>query len=382
MLCSVHMSDVHFGAMNPKVLYKNLKSDFFDKCKKLPKIDVIFIQGDFYDHDISLNSKHALYALKTIEKIVKLAGKFDAKVRFIKGTKSHDRSQLDIISENYSDSDVDVRVINTVDVETIDGSRILYLPEEYIQDSDEYYREYFNDEYDIVVGHGMFDKLSFGHSNNSRVIAAPIFDTETISSITKGYCCFGHIHNAFMFNNIYYTGSFARWMQGEEDPKGFIYAVYNNKTNDYGIAPIINNNALIYKSMSLESVINGYDDPDDVINIIDTYIADNDVYRLRIKCTELNDVIFSGKLSIVKTYYNDSQIVSFDIKRACFAEEDEVEEDMDELSKHDYIFDSSISNEDKISRFMMDSYGVDLSAKKIEKMLNSDISKMLGDMII
>ena len=42
-LTEVHISDIHFGAFDPKVQYNILKEQFLDKINQLPRIDLISI---------------------------------------------------------------------------------------------------------------------------------------------------------------------------------------------------------------------------------------------------------------------------------------------------------------------------------------------------
>ena len=48
------IADIHFGAIPPKQLYAELKSEFLDFVEKR-YIDMIVIAGDFYNSVISLN---------------------------------------------------------------------------------------------------------------------------------------------------------------------------------------------------------------------------------------------------------------------------------------------------------------------------------------
>ena len=58
------------------------------------------------------------------------------------GTRSHDKDQLEIfeIEKKYLEDDIDMKIFRTVSSEKIfDDLEVLYVPEEYVSDKDEYY---------------------------------------------------------------------------------------------------------------------------------------------------------------------------------------------------------------------------------------------------
>ena len=60
-LIMVHIGDIHFGAFDSERLYKELKYEFIKKIKRLPRIDLLSINGDLFDRDLSMNTNHAYY---------------------------------------------------------------------------------------------------------------------------------------------------------------------------------------------------------------------------------------------------------------------------------------------------------------------------------
>ena len=72
-LISVHIGDIHFGAFDSEVLYNELKQECLNKLKKLPRIDLIIIDGDFFHKELSFNDMHTFYVLKFWNKLVKIA---------------------------------------------------------------------------------------------------------------------------------------------------------------------------------------------------------------------------------------------------------------------------------------------------------------------
>ena len=57
----VHISDIHFGIIDPKVEYDILHKQFISKIKNLP-LDCISIDGDLFDRLYTANTDATLYA--------------------------------------------------------------------------------------------------------------------------------------------------------------------------------------------------------------------------------------------------------------------------------------------------------------------------------
>ena len=112
-LIMVHIGDIHFGAFDSERLYKELKYEFIKKIKRLPRIDLLSINGDLFDRDLSMNTNHAYYLMRFLDDLYKLARKgFIDKIRIIKGTKSHDHDQLDSI---IIPEDIDIKIFSFSD---------------------------------------------------------------------------------------------------------------------------------------------------------------------------------------------------------------------------------------------------------------------------
>ena len=54
LLTQVHLADLHFSAFNPRNQYEILKEQCFDLIAQIPSIDVISVDGDFFDHKITV----------------------------------------------------------------------------------------------------------------------------------------------------------------------------------------------------------------------------------------------------------------------------------------------------------------------------------------
>ena len=124
-LVEVHLADLHFGAFNPKTQYEILMEQCYNNICLLPKIDIISIDGDIFDHKVMANSDAALYATKFIDNLVKLSIEKNATLVILAGTYSHDFDQLKLFyhyMDNSPNSGIDVRVITNIQFEMIKGA--------------------------------------------------------------------------------------------------------------------------------------------------------------------------------------------------------------------------------------------------------------------
>ena len=93
-----HISDIHFGVMNPKVEFDILKEQFINKIKGIP-LDCISIDGDLFDRLFTSNTDAILYAnlffreLYNICKYNKQLGIHTVLVLLL-GTRNHDTEQI------------------------------------------------------------------------------------------------------------------------------------------------------------------------------------------------------------------------------------------------------------------------------------------------
>ena len=174
-----------------------------------------------------------------MDELVYYARKLHAKIRIVYGTESHECNQYNIFFNRFFHNDVDLRVINTAEEEELfDDFWVLYLPEEYIYNKTEFYRDFFTGEkkYNYIIGHGVIQELmdtaSYHMKHTSKTsnrAKVPIFTSTELMDNCKGEVYFGHYHvHSSISDKVFYVGSFTRWMFGEEEPKGFYSIRYEN----------------------------------------------------------------------------------------------------------------------------------------------------------
>ena len=233
------IADEHFGVIDADKLYEEHNRVILDYLRTLDKLDIIFIAGDFFDHILYLNESHANKACLFMDELVYYARKLRAKIRIVYGTESHECNQYNIFFNRFFHNDVDLRVINTAEEEELfDDFWVLYLPEEYIYNKTEFYRDFFTGEkkYNYIIGHGVIQELmdtaSYHMKRTSKTsnrAKVPIFTSTELMDNCKGEVYFGHYHvHSSISDKVFYVGSFTRWMFGEEESKGFYFIRYEN----------------------------------------------------------------------------------------------------------------------------------------------------------
>lgn len=232
------MADLHFGASNNVEFSKQLESTLFDYISTLSTLDFCIIAGDLFDSIEYLSSQTTRTVIKFITRLINDTEKLKTEIRILEGTRTHDNNQLytleDIFNRYMNISRV--KFVHTVESETLcDELNVLYIPEQYVVDSDIYYSEYFNHCYDFIFGHGTIDKVSFVKHVKSTM-SAPVFKLIDLTSICN-HCYFGHIHKNSEYSDgkFKYVGPMTRWEFDKEGPCGFYYIEYdsdNNKFND------------------------------------------------------------------------------------------------------------------------------------------------------
>lgn len=375
------IADIHFGAIRPEQLYTELKESFLDFIKD-KYLDMIVIAGDFFNSIISLNSQSALKAFKFMRELVEICEKNEIKyVRIIEGTLSHDNLQI-LNFQNYeSNKKVDFKVITTVREESLsNGLNILYLPEEYMEDPISYYKDYIckpSKYYDFIFGHGMFKETSFVKDDSESMISkAPIWDSKFLSSICRGPIFFGHIHTSQIIRkHIYYTGSFSRWVYGQEEDKGFYIFTYHMETGKYLTEFIVNKLArkfdttkvFLEKALETQTV-------DELIKRLKLFKIDNLRIQVLVEALQKD---YSLPISIMKEYFTGKPGYKFElIDLREKAQHQQMEEKINKLSSdYEFLFDDNLPVQTKIHKFIKRKYEKDVSEEKIMNLLNINEEK-------
>ena len=377
------ISDIHFGAISPDQLYIELKEQFL-KFIDTHYIDMVVIAGDFYNSILSLNSYSAIKSFSFINELVFICENKGVKyIRIIEGTLSHDNFQILNFRMHESNDKVDFKIITKVESEVLcNGIKILYIPEEYMEDMKEFYKDFINvpkKYYDFIFGHGMFKETSFVKDDGERNISkAPIWDSKLLTSITKGPIFFGHIHiSQRIRKHIYYTGSFSRWVYGEEEPKGFYIFSYDTITRKYLVDFIENKLARYFDTLTVELDQFLKEKPiEELIRYAKNIKRNNLRLNLIISDSNENENI-THSIVYLKEYYTGKsgyKLVINDMREKIQKEKSDMLVNK-LMSDYDFLFKKELPIETKIHKFIKRKYQKEVSEEIIKELLISSKEK-------
>ena len=233
-------ADWHIGATDPYRFKKELMTMVKETIKEKQTLDLFIVSGDTFDMKEYLSSDSVKVFFLIMAELLELTKPLNTQFRFLEGTRTHDALQLStlkIVFENLL-KNKRVKFIEEVCEESLLGMNILYIPEEYVIDEEEYYQTYFNKaknrRYDFLFGHGNTDLMWFAKKlKPTKGAHAPLFKASILSEYAY-YSYFGHFHykvEGGNNNNFKSIGPVSRWEFGKEDECGFYYVEYDKFTN-------------------------------------------------------------------------------------------------------------------------------------------------------
>lgn len=367
MVKGVVIGDIHFGIKDSKRLYDEL-SLFKNYISEKNDIDIIVFNGDFFDRKISIGDPECFYAVSFFSEVIKIVKNSTRriKVRMIQGTKSHDLNQLQLFKPYEGDLDLDFRIIETVTTENMLGLDVLYLPEEYPENSEDYYRDYKTGKYNIILGHGTWDFVAqpgvLEHSKLSTHSAPVFMWNEWKESVENGFIVFGHIHGRNTYGKkIFYPGSFSRWNFGERSEKGFVYFEYDTDNKTYSVEYINNTLAPKYDVVAVKDLNIDLETVsiDILKEAIDAVVDSTD--NLRVDISGLS----TENAEIIKKYYQQKQNVKVeDRDRKSQLRESSIEADpeiAERIKKYQYITKRQLPIAETIQRFCKEDLSTEIS---------------------
>lgn len=376
------LADIHNGIYSPSMYYNNEIKPILDKIENMEcKIDAVFIAGDLNEKNFPLGSPEAKYMMIIISRLCNISRNKGTKIRIIKGTRYHDGDQLEALRFLELDKDIDFKIIDSVEEESLfTDIKVLYVPEEYIECKKEYYGKYFDKEkyYDLIIFHGLFEKAAHyikEHDSESHIAKAPVFTTADISKCLKGMCIGGHIHKHMVIDEqICYVGSTSRNGHGEEEEKGYVNLIYDSDTNNSIIKFVKNENARSFVTVKMIPYFSNME--------IDACIKDIEEVKNSLKCDYLRIDMMSdehltdkGKsnLALLRDHYRRNKFINIrtlEKKKKISEIMDEDDED-DSSLKFNYLFDGT-PIEVQIQKFAKDVHNSELSIDQIKSELNNN----------
>jgi hypothetical protein len=354
------IADIHMGVIDPKTQYDILKEQYLNIISELPKLDIIAIDGDLYDHKIMANSAAAMYGSLLISDIVNIARIKNSTVVLIVGTKSHDNDTLRLYYSYVNDPTVDFRLVETIRFEYIKGAKILCVPELYGVDEEVYQYYLHNDWYDMCFMHGTFKGAVYGDNvGQGRLFTIDDFDH------CLGLMISGHVHIPGCYSKyFYYCGSPIRWRHGEEQEKGFLLTYINLDTMSHymDFVPI---QSFKYKTIDLDDIIS--EDPQVVINYINDLKESEYIDYIKIR---FNHSVSNANKIIMNNYYRSHDNVSLEFMSTQEEElkKAELETTMD---KYNFILDPNLTDEQKFVMYVNEQEGYEfISIEQLTEILN------------
>lgn len=377
MFNGVVINDIHFGIKDSKRVYDELQQ-FKDFLKQQKRIDLLVINGDYFDGKLSVGDPASFYAVNFFAELVDIVKQHDeCFFRVIQGTRSHDLNQLQIFKHYEADPALNFRIIESVCEENILGRNFLYIPEEYPEDINEFYKEFKAEEklYDVIFSHTTWDFVAMpGQIENAmkNTHSSPVlFWKEWKHTIPNGFISSGHIHGRNVYSNkIYYSGSFSRWNFGERSAKGFTHFEFDDE-NNYSVKFIDNELAPKFEVFSVRELEIDLETTEIAVikEMLDTQIGDSETDHLRIDLNGLS----KERIEILKEYYAPRTNVKIEVRedKKTFLKESKTAQ-KEEFEKYKYITKRQLPLNEMIKKYCKEDLKTDISLEKINTILKEE----------
>lgn len=365
MLIQVHIADIHFGAFDPKTQYQILCEQFLTPISQLPKLDVIVIDGDLFDHKVMSNSDVAMYATMFVDQLVNLSRSKNSTLVILSGTYSHDYDQLKLFYHYMEDNTVDVRIITTIKFEYIKGAKVLCIPELYGLDESVYQKFFFHSGYyDEAFIHGTYQGSVYGDT-----VGAGRLLTEKDFRLCTGVVISGHVHKSGCFNGFYYyCGCPYRWKFGEEEDKGFLILGHDLDTQ-YHYVEFMKIESFRYDTIFLDQLIS--EDPKEIIDYINQLKREQGIDYIKVK---FRYPITGYNKTVINNYYRTNPYVTPDFSEI---KKDELkkQEVLDEQNiQYSYLMDKEMNDFDRFVKYVNDNEGCEfITVQKLNELLSEAI---------
>ena len=313
------ISDIHIGCprIDPYKLKLRLQKYLY------PHIEgkqILFICGDFFDTQLSLDSRAAFVAMEIIREIKDICRSVKCDLRVLRGTFTHDRNQPKHFINGEDPDITDVKLYDTMAIEHHDktGLDILYMPDNLV--SDDIYEDIRKlleshglDHVDLLIHHGYF-KHMLPDALINKGLPNGCLEVEKTNKFVWGATLNGHVHISSIYENVISIGSFDRLAHGEEEPKGLyqididrhqVHAITGEDCDVYRFTFIENMDANKFITFNLLPY-----EPQEALKRFESRWSDlihkfneNEVVRIRIMSNDKS--VVEGCTQIAKTLYND-----------------------------------------------------------------------------
>jgi hypothetical protein len=386
----VVLGDLHFGAVPPDRLERELDETLFQWLEG-NTFDALIQAGDYFDKRLSLDSDDSKAAIRTAVRLCQLCQTRGVPFRILHGTITHDHHQ----TENFRPLETEYSCFRIVQSaqheELVEGFNVLWMPEQYPADYNEFYSPFFFQEidgevqevgYDAIFGHGEIDVAAgWGRADEGErhYGGTPCHEAEDLLGHCFGPVWFGHVHKRFRHKRrLGYPGSFTRWCHGEEDPKGFdvLTLVYNEKKGDWKVTveAVENAGAPPYRQVAAASLLSAVDAVDEMVLKIREEASS--VYRLRVRVEDFP--IGIEELSLLRGAFAGEPGVEIVAAARPVSEGAGADEDADEdagareerRERMSYLRDPNLPGEERLLRYMQEKFPdqTDITVEEIREL--------------
>jgi hypothetical protein len=365
------LQDLHFGHKHTERMY-NEELPFALEYLRTHEVHILNLNGDYFDRKLSATEPAIAYAIAFFDELMSICVEKKIKVRIILGTRSHDLNQYTTLFQHYFErSDLDIKYMSTVQEETIEGVDFLYVPEEYPENSDEYYKEFKTKSYSSMHGHGTWNFVSFianmeyekvGTSTHS----APVFMYEEWESALKnGFAIFGHIHERQSHKNIYYSGSYTAWGYGDASDKGFVVYEIDTETKEWKVEYVNNEKAPAYTTLSIKKLFKGEDLESLTIEQLQEKLTEQieKTDNLKIDLAGLSE----DKIKIFKDLFKKNDNVKVEVKKKKVTLKEDNEPAI--YDTYGYILKRELPLDKTIQKFIKEEYSETMTLDRINELI-------------
>lgn len=346
MMISINISDLHFGAFDPKRQYNMLKEQCLNKVSQIERFDFFCIQGDIFERRYLTNNDAVFYASLFVQDVANMCLQKDAMLIIISGTSGHDADQIKIFYPLMT-SNPNVRVMETVGFVEHHGYRVLCIPELHNVPVEVYNKHLFESGiYQMCIFHGFVKGAVYGCDEATLDSEKhPILDLKYFYNC-MGPIMGGHVHTSTCLRqHMYYTGCPYRWEFGQEEAKGFMIVLLDTQTYRYYVHfnPMTSDR---YDTYNLDHML---EEPVEVIaDFIKSLQADsNDYVKIRFSKE-------SPKIAVLKDYFRYTTKIQIDANDVQFMKDTTEVQDISNKFNENFAFlsDPGLNEYEKLVMYM------------------------------
>lgn len=369
-------ADWHLGTIPTEQFQKELLTLTNQAIAINRGLDLFVVAGDTFDTKEYFSSEVVKAFFRILVELLELTKDYNTQFRFLEGTRTHDALQLDTLQFIFEDlmHHERIKIIQEVMVEQIFDMQILYIPEEYITDSEAYYKDYFARHYDFLFGHGNTDMMWYMDEQPTSYSSAPVFEMNTLCGVAN-YAYFGHFHynqaggNDNRFKSI---GPVTRWEFGKDGVCGVYHIAYDTTTNLAFETYLENTMAQILATVAL-TIKKDYDLAQLQAKILKKLKSVDYADKVRLIINLVNDIPnYATMRDTILTLFNRYPGVTLILNTIPGKQQDQIEQQKsteEVVREKPYLYDKSMSDAARIASRIRIKKGVHIPIEYITEVI-------------